>query len=61
MIRILALSRNIKEPTSDISGLQRSTAQLSMMNYIWDHLSVITLVALVLFQVTFPIYLLCSL
>jgi hypothetical protein len=38
----LALSRNIKEPTSEISGLELSTAQLAMMNHIWGYLSVIT-------------------
>lgn len=42
IFRILALSRNIKEPTKEISGLQLTTAQLAMMNHIWDHLSVVS-------------------
>ena len=42
IFRVLALSRNIKEPTSEISGLHLTTAQLAMMNHIWDHLSVIS-------------------
>jgi hypothetical protein len=41
IFRILALSRNIREPTSEISGLQLTTAQMAMMNHIWDHLSVV--------------------
>lgn len=40
--RILALSRNIKESTNEISGMQLTTAQLAMMNYIWDYLSVVS-------------------
>jgi hypothetical protein len=42
IFRILALLQNIKEPTSDISGLQLTTAQLAMMNHIWGHLSTVT-------------------
>jgi hypothetical protein len=42
IFRILALSRNIKESTNEISGLQLTTAQLAMMNHIWDHLSVVS-------------------
>ncbi|OAL42613.1 hypothetical protein IQ07DRAFT_525792 [Pyrenochaeta sp. DS3sAY3a] len=42
IFRMLALSRDIKEPTSDISGLKLSTAQLAMMNHIWEHLSVVS-------------------
>ncbi|EFQ90142.1 hypothetical protein PTT_13339 [Pyrenophora teres f. teres 0-1] len=42
IFRILALSRNIKEPTNEISGLQLTTAQLAMMNHIWNHLSVVS-------------------
>lgn len=39
---MLALSRSIKEPTSEISGLQLTTAQLSMMNHIWSRLSIVS-------------------
>ncbi|EMD86838.1 hypothetical protein COCHEDRAFT_1218347 [Bipolaris maydis C5] len=39
IFRILALSRSIKEPTSEISGLQLTTAQLAMMNHIWSRFS----------------------
>jgi hypothetical protein len=42
IFQVLALSRNIKEPTCEISGLHLTTAQLAMMNYIWDHLSVVS-------------------
>ena len=42
IFRVLALSRNIKEPTNDISGLQLTTAQLAMMNHIWDHVTAVS-------------------
>jgi hypothetical protein len=41
IFRILALSRHIKEPVGEISGLQLNTAQLAMMNHIWGYLSVV--------------------
>ncbi|KAF1347193.1 hypothetical protein EJ07DRAFT_169869 [Lizonia empirigonia] len=42
IFRVLALSRNIKEPTNNISRLQLTTAQLAMMNHIWDHVTAVS-------------------
>lgn len=42
IFRVLALSRDLKESTKDISGLQLTTAQLAMMNHIWDHVTVVS-------------------
>jgi hypothetical protein len=39
IFRILVLSRDMKELTSEISGLYLTTTQMSMMNYIWECLS----------------------
>jgi hypothetical protein len=39
---MLALSRNIKEPTREISGLQLTTPQLAIMNHIWNYISAVS-------------------
>lgn len=39
IFRIWALSRNLKEPTSEITGLQLTTAQAATMDYIWDRMT----------------------
>lgn len=33
------MSRNVKEPTSEITGLQLTDAQAAMIDYIWDNMA----------------------